>query len=487
MSVEVITFGCRLNYYESMLIKKLITKVELQDDIVIINSCIVTQEAERKLRQAIRHTKRKNPHKLIILVGCATHINADSYKQMPEIFCIIDNKQKLDIQTYHKIKQQLEENAIKEGKENAKDKVEAKITSDSQNRQEYFVDKFPDRTRAFLRIQTGCNHNCTFCIIPQARGKSISTSPDSIIKQASILTQNGHNEIVLTGVDITAYGVDFNCSQTHSSQSHPSQKTHSQKMSLGLLIKRILHEVPNLQRLRLSSIDVAEIDDDLIEVIANEKRLMPHLHLSLQSGDDTILKLMRRRHTANMAWKCCEAIRKLRPDIAFGADIIVGFPTETDAMFQNTCDLVRNLNIVHLHVFPYSERQNTLAAQMIPRVPKQIRAERGKILRNIGHQLLQTHHLSMVGRQYQAILESEGIVRTENFTIAKLIAPPKKLDQLGNIEQQNNSTKQNYNENCSNNSQDCNKQSHNSQNRIGDIIQVKITQLQDNTLLAQPL
>ncbi len=446
MSVEVLTFGCRLNFYESELIKKLAINAKLDTldrDIVVINSCTVTHEAERQLQQTMRRIKKDSPNKYIILVGCAAQVWRDKYSIMPEVSFLLDNKDKVKIEKYKEIADILSKKISTENnvavrdsdltqkllykshinnKEN-EDKVISQINisnlvnnldidhckQQNKNIQKSnttkFVEHFDHRARAFLKIQDGCDHYCSYCIIPFARGKSISIPPHDIIAQAKKLVFNGHNEIVLTGVDVTSYGYDL--------------KTRIIK--LGSLIKLILKEIPSLQRLRLSSLDVAEIDLELFDVIVNEERVMPHLHLSLQSGDDNVLRKMRRRHSVSLVRSFCDRVRKKRSNIAFGADIITGFPEESEEMFKNTCALMEEINIVYLHVFPYSERSGTLAASMQSKIPRSERVERGRALRAIGKKLLANHYSKKVGNTYSAIIEGGNTARMDDFSLAKII------------------------------------------------------------------
>ena len=386
MSVEILTFGCRLNSYESELIKKSALEAKVENTI-IFNSCSVTSEAERQLQQAIRKAKRQNPDKKIIVTGCAVQVNADKYLAMPEVDSVLGNEEKTKTTSYLQLATQ---NAI------VNDIMSVKETALQ------LIDGFEHKARAFLQVQNGCNHRCTFCMIPYGRGNSRSVPIGEIVAQSKHLVANGYKEIVLTGVDITDYGLDL-----------PGAP------SLGQMVRRLLNLVPELPRLRLSSIDVAEIDDELFSLIVGEPRFMPHLHLSLQSGDDMILKRMKRRHTRNQILEFCKKVRVSRPDVAFGADIIAGFPTETDEMFTNTLNIVNEANLVYLHVFPYSERDGTPAARM-PQVNKPIRKERAKMLRKAGEINLAKHLQTLVGSHQEVIVENDNFARAKDYSLVKL-------------------------------------------------------------------
>ena len=366
MTIEVITFGCRLNTYESEVIKNKASENGLSD-VFIINSCAVTSEAERQLRQEIRKLKKNNPEKKIIVTGCAVQVNPTKYDEMSEVYSVIGNVEKLQDVAYANVSKSIKNN---------QDKVERLVSDimEETSLQSAIVERFDGKVRGYLQVQAGCNHRCTFCIIPYGRGNSRSTPFKEIFDQAKNLVDNGYKELVITGVDITDYGLDL-----------PG------KPSLGQLVKRLLKYLPELPRIRLSSIDVAEVDNDLMDLIVNEPRFMPHLHLSLQSGDNMILKRMKRRHSREQVIDFCQQVMKFRPEVVFGADIIAGFPTETDEMFQNTYDLLNEIEkIIHLHIFPYSEREGTPAARM-PQVEKKIRKERAAKLRILGDFLTKKH------------------------------------------------------------------------------------------------
>lgn len=369
---KVITFGCRLNSYESEVIKNILIKQQLHN-VVVFNSCCVTNEAEKQAVQAIRKQKRENPDTEIIVTGCAVQINPRKYKAMPEVSRVINNKEKLIAKSY-----------IQESGE------EAKIDTP-------FLCGFENKTRALVPIQNGCDHYCTFCIITHARGPSRSLALEKIIEQIKIFVDKGYKEVVLTGVNITSYGNDL-----------PT------KITLGQAIKKLLKSNPDLARLRLSSLDVAEIDEDLLELIIGEERFMPHLHLSLQSGDNDILRKMKRRHTREQVQELCHSVKKARPDVTFGADIITGFPTETEEQFINTCELIKEVKMPYLHVFPYSERDGTIAARM-PQLDKKIRKDRAKFLRAIGQEILNDFSKNFIGHEVELLIEKNNIGRMRNF------------------------------------------------------------------------
>ena len=388
MSLEVVTFGCRLNIYESEVIRKKALDNGVTNAF-IINSCAVTSESERQLRQEIRKLKKNHPDKKIIVTGCAAQVNPERYKAMEEVHSVIGNVEKMTDGAYR---------AISHDEITLVSDIMAETKLESQ-----VVESFDGKVRGYLQVQTGCNHRCTFCIIPYGRGNSRSTPFQAIFKQAKNLVDNGYKELVITGVDITDYGLDL-----------PGQP------KLGQLVKRLLKYLPELPRIRLSSIDVAEVDNDLLDLIANEPRFMPHIHLSLQAGDNIILKRMKRRHNREQVIEFCKRTIELRPEIVFGADIIAGFPTETDIMFQNTYDLLSEIEkIIHLHIFPYSEREGTPAAKM-PQVEKPIRKDRGAKLRILGDKLLEKHLRSKIGTKIKILAESDKIGRGQDFTIADI-------------------------------------------------------------------
>lgn len=392
MSHEVITFGCRLNTYESEVIKDALPKNGDKEKTIVFNGCAVTKEAERQLRQAIRKSRRENPSARIIVTGCAAQVNPEKYAKMAEVDQVLGNEEKLKPESYNPpegIHAKIQVNDIMSVKETAS----------------HLVSGFEGRARAFVQVQTGCNHRCTFCIIPYGRGNNRAVPIGEIVEQVRKLVHNGYKEVVLTGVDITDYGRDL-----------PGQP------NFGQMVKRLLALVPELPRLRLSSIDVAEVDEDLKHLILTEPRLMPHLHISLQSGDNMILKRMKRRHTREQVIAFCKEVKALRPNITFGADIIVGFPTETEAMFLNTLELVEKAGLTYLHVFPYSEREGTPAALM-PQVQKSIRKERAARLRALGEKRLQQHLQQKIGAVDSIIIEKEREGRCEDFTPVTFTTP----------------------------------------------------------------
>lgn len=384
-SQEVITFGCRLNIYESEIIKDNLAKSG-EENVVVINSCAVTKQAEKEARQTIRKLKKADPSKKIIVTGCAAQSNPGMFAAMPEVDKIIGNEEKLSDKYYHFDSERVMVNDIMSVKETAN----------------HLVQSFDGKARAFIQVQNGCDHRCTFCIIPFGRGNSRSVPIGAIVDQVRSLINGGFKEIVFTGVDVTAYGADL-----------PGKPTFAQ------MIRRLLGLVPELKRLRLSSIDVAEIDEDLFDLMAHNEKLMPHFHISLQAGDDMILKRMKRRHNRQQVVDFCHALRKIRPYVSFGADIIAGFPTETDEMFENTRRLISEAGVQYLHVFPYSEREGTPAARM-PQVPMQIRKERAAILREEGRKEQEKFFEQNIGRKVQLLVEKNNNAHTESFIPVKL-------------------------------------------------------------------
>jgi threonylcarbamoyladenosine tRNA methylthiotransferase MtaB len=384
-NLEIVTFGCRLNAYESEAIRARAGEAGLEDAIVF-NTCAVTAEAVRQSRQAIRKARREHPDARIIVTGCAAQIRPETYAGMAEVDLVLGNQEKLAAQSYAPDTERVRVNDIMSVRETAAQ----------------FVDSFEGRARAFLQIQNGCDHRCTFCIIPFGRGASRSVPMGSVVEEARRLTEAGFPEIVLTGVDLTAYGADL-----------PG------KPSLGQLVRKVLKLVPELKRLRLSSIDSIEADNALMRAIAEEVRLMPHFHLSVQSGDDMILKRMKRRHARADTIAFCNDVRRLRPEAAFGADFIAGFPTETDAMFENTLALVDDAGLSSLHVFPFSAREGTPAARM-PQLPKKLVKERAARLREKGAAALASRFASLIGSEQSVLIEKTGMGRTECFAPVQL-------------------------------------------------------------------
>lgn len=383
---EIVTFGCRLNIHESAVMKEHAQKAGL-NDAIIFNTCAVTKEAERQARQAIRRARRENPHKKILVTGCSAQINPAMYADMEEVDQVIGNDLKLKAETW---------------RDTGTEKILVNDIMSVRETAGHLIEGFEDHARAVVQVQNGCDHRCTFCIIPYGRGNSRSVPIGVIADQVRDLTERGYNEIVFSGVDITSYGPDL-----------PGKPT------LGQMIRRVLALVPDLPRLRLSSLDPVEIDDDLWRLIAEEPRLMPHLHLSLQAGDDMILKRMKRRHLRQDAIDMCARARDYRPDIAFGADIIAGFPTETDAMFENSLRIIDECELTYLHIFPYSEREGTPAAKM-PQVPGNIRKERAALLREKGQEQLQKLMRNSLNKTAQIIVEKDNKGHTKNFLPVRL-------------------------------------------------------------------
>ncbi len=388
--IQIITFGCRLNSYESEVMRDHANKSGLPNSI-IINSCAVTAEAERQLRQSIRKSRKKYPHYLIIVTGCAAQIKCDHYAAMKEVDFVLGNDLKMKLVSYQEIIDRL-----------LNDTTTNKIlTSDIHKAKDtalHLVKGFEGRTRAFVQVQNGCDYRCTYCIIPYGRGPSRSVNPTEIVKQVQMLVDEGYPEIALTGVDITSFGADL-----------------SPTMTLGQLIRLILKSAPKLQWLRLSSLDPAALDDDLWDLIEHEPRLLPYLHLSLQAGDNMILKRMARRHSREDALILCQRAKKLRPDVVFGADFIAGFPTETDEMADNTLQLVKETGITWLHVFPYSERDGTPAAKIPNQVKVEVRKARAAKLREVGKQAVQHHLTSLIGKDLTVHVEKPNLGRTKTF------------------------------------------------------------------------
>ncbi len=387
MSIDVVTFGCRLNAYESEVIRREAAAAGVADA-VVVNTCAVTAEAVRQAKQTIRRLKREKPDARIVVTGCAAQTESSTFAAMPEVDRVIGNEEKFDAQAWAA------------GKKIAVSDIMAVKTMRS-----HAIDSLEGRARAFVQVQNGCDHRCTFCIIPYGRGNSRSLPIDDVVAQAQRLVGNGYREVVLTGVDITSYGTNL-----------PGTPR------LGALVKRILKDVPELARLRLSSIDSVEADGDLLDALANELRLMPHLHLSLQAGDDLVLKRMKRRHSRRDAIAFCERVRRLRPDVAFGADMIAGFPTESEDMFSRSLDLIDECGLTQLHVFPFSARPGTPAARMPP-LERSIVKERARRLREKGQIALRAHLEREIGRRRTVLAESRALGRTEQFTPVRLAAP----------------------------------------------------------------
>ncbi len=385
MSVDVITFGCRLNTYESEVAKAHAAEAGLADA-VIVNTCAVTAEAVRQARQTIRKVRRERPGAKIIVTGCAAQIEPDTFAGMDEADFVIGNAEKTDAETFLRIA--------------TNDLARVKVNNIASVRETapHMISGFGSRSRAYVEVQNGCDHRCTFCVIPYGRGPSRSVPAGEVVRQVRGLVEDGFGEVVLTGVDLTSYGSDL-----------PGG------MKLGRLVRTILKLVPELRRLRLSSIDTMEADPMLTDAFAEEERLMPHLHLSLQSGDNLILKRMRRRHTREDAIQFCAAMRELRPDMVFGADLIAGFPTEDEAMFANTLRLADECGLSFLHVFPYSARPQTPAARM-PQLDRGLVKERAARLRRKAGERLNLHLEAQQDKIFEVLMERDGIGRTPGFT-----------------------------------------------------------------------
>ncbi|WDM85256.1 tRNA (N(6)-L-threonylcarbamoyladenosine(37)-C(2))-methylthiotransferase MtaB [Ehrlichia sp. JZT12] len=395
---EVITFGCRLNFYESEIIKSNLEKAQL-NDVVVVHSCAVTNEAERQVRSKIRKLYNNNANIKIIVAGCAAQLNPELYVNMPGVMKVLGNQDKLKYENY-----------VSDAK------VIVGNIDESERVKNDVVKKFSGRSRALIEIQNGCNHECTFCVITKARGKNRSLSIEDIINQVRHCVDYGYNEVVFTGVDISDFGLDIYGQRT-----------------LGIMIKRVLSAVPQLCRLRLSSIDLAEIEDDLIDIIVNEPRFMPHLHLSLQSGSNLILKRMKRRHSREKVIEFCNKISEQRKEVAFGADIIVGFPTETEEMFNDTVKLIEEANISYLHIFPYSRREGTPAARM-PQVSQEIKKRRVKLLCEIAKERLSNFYNTLLYTKQSIVVEKSGVGRAENFALVKFVNKDVQLQSIVEVE-----------------------------------------------------
>jgi threonylcarbamoyladenosine tRNA methylthiotransferase MtaB len=388
MSAQVVTFGCRLNTHESEVMRGHANAAGL-NNAVIVNTCAVTGEAVRQARQTIRKIRRENPDKEIIVTGCAAQTESEAFAAMPEVDRVLGNIEKLDAGAW-----------TKRDRSAVSDIMAVRQTTMAP------IDGIEGRARAIVQVQNGCDHRCTFCVIPFGRGNSRSVPIDEVVAQVRKLAANGYREIVLTGVDITSYGENL-----------PGTP------KLGALVKRVLKDVPEIARLRLSSIDSVEADADLLDAFANESRLMPHLHLSLQAGDDLILKRMKRRHSRGDAIAFCQQMKRLRPDVVFGADIIAGFPTEDEAMFSRSLALVDECGLTHLHVFPFSPRPGTPAARM-PQLDRAIIKERAARLRAKGEAVLQRHLAAQVGKTLRVLTEFSPIGHTEQFTLVRFPLAP---------------------------------------------------------------
>ncbi|WP_210413985.1 tRNA (N(6)-L-threonylcarbamoyladenosine(37)-C(2))-methylthiotransferase MtaB [Luteithermobacter gelatinilyticus] len=404
LSPEIVTFGCRLNTYESEVMRNHARAAGLENTI-IFNTCAVTAEATRQARQTIRRMKRRNPGAKIVVTGCAAQIDPEQFAQMAEVDRVIGNQEKLAAESWTELRQQSPDFGLE-----TTEKVTVNDIMSVRETAPQLIDGYAERARAFVQVQNGCDHRCTFCIIPYGRGNSRSVPAGEVVRQVRRLVENGYQEVILTGVDITSYGPDL-----------PGRP------SLGKLCQQILDHVPELKRLRLSSIDSIETDEALFRVITEEERMMPHLHLSLQAGDNMILKRMKRRHSREDSIDFCRRVRAARPDVVFGADLIAGFPTETENMFENSLRLVDDCDLTFLHVFPYSEREGTPAARM-PQLPREVRKERAERLRRKGEEHLDRFLKSQIGRTVSILVEKpltagESVVgHTEHFAPARLMA-----------------------------------------------------------------
>ena len=385
---RVITLGCRLNTLESEIMRSQTDNAELNKTIVV-NTCAVTAQAERQARQTIRRLRRENPDDQIIVTGCAAQLNPEEFASMKEVDRVVGNTEKM-------FSGHLADHSG--SIVNVSDIMKATSSLEVP-----LISGFDNRTRAFVQVQQGCDHRCTFCIIPFARGPNRSVSPEHIIKQVQTLTENGHAEVVLTGVDVSSYGQD-----------------DAKLPSLGMLAQTILDRTDALKRLRITSLDPAFVDDDILKLLANEKRFMPHLHLSLQAGDDIILKRMKRRHTRNSAIDLVNRARAARPDVVFGADLIAGFPTETDEMFENTLKAISEMGLTYLHVFPYSKRPDTPAGKM-PSVHDATITKRARYLREAGNLALYNYLKSREGRAVEVLVEKNRTGHTQHFTPVDLM------------------------------------------------------------------
>ncbi|HLO78193.1 MAG TPA: tRNA (N(6)-L-threonylcarbamoyladenosine(37)-C(2))-methylthiotransferase MtaB [Magnetospirillum sp.] len=388
--VQVVTFGCRLNAYESEVMREHARAAESGVETIIVNTCAVTAEAERQARQNIRKLRRENPDARIVVTGCAAQVDPGKFAAMPEVDQVLGNAEKMQPDIF---------TAPPEDRIVVTDIMQVRETA------EHLVSGFEGRARAFVEVQTGCDHRCTFCIIPFGRGPNRSVPMGRIVDQVRALVAQGFREVVFTGVDITAYGGDL-----------PGTPT------LGQMARRLLAQVPELPRLRLSSLDPVEVDDDLLRLVAEEPRLMPHFHLSVQAGDDMVLKRMKRRHLRADVIALARRLRQLRGDVALGADIIAGFPTEDEAMFRHSLDLVDEVGLTHLHVFPFSARPGTPAARM-PRVPGDVVKDRAARLRAKGEAAMAAFLAARVGREVSVLVEGDNAGFCEHYLPVRLTAP----------------------------------------------------------------
>ena len=395
-NIKFSTLGCRLNSYETESMRNMAGTVGL-NNAVVINTCAVTHQAVSKSRQEIRRLRRENPNSTLIVTGCAAQIDPMGFSKMGEVDFVLGNSEKMRPEIWSN---------LASGASVESERVQVDDIMSISETASHLIDGFGTRSRAYVQIQNGCDHRCTFCTIPFGRGNSRSVPAGVVVEQIKRLVQKGYNEIVLTGVDLTSWGADL--------PMHPK---------LGNLITRILRLVPDLNRLRISSIDSIEVDEEFLDAIATERRLMPHFHLSLQHGDDLILKRMKRRHLRADAILFCEQVRKLRPEVTFGADIIAGFPTESDEHFENSIKLVEDCGLTWLHIFPYSKRDGTPAARM-PQIDGRIIKSRAELLRSLGKKVRSKHLKEQIGRKHKVLMESSVLGRTEQFAEV-LFASPK--------------------------------------------------------------
>lgn len=390
------TLGCRLNAYETEAIREMTAQASLGDT-VVVNTCAVTAEAVRKARQEIRRLRRENPTAKLIVTGCAAQTEPDTFASMEEVDRVIGNTEKMQPETWKGMAADFI---------GMTEKVQVDDIMSVTETAGHLIDGFGTRSRAYVQVQNGCDHRCTFCIIPYGRGNSRSVPAGVVVDQIKRLVDKGFNEVVLTGVDLTSWGADLPATP-----------------KLGDLVMRILKLVPDLPRLRISSIDSIEVDENLMQAIATEPRLMPHLHLSLQHGDDLILKRMKRRHLRDDAIRFTEEARRLRPDLTFGADIIAGFPTETDAHFENSLKLVKDCDLTWLHVFPYSKREGTPAAKIPSQVDGNTIKDRAARLRAAGDRQVAKHLNAQFGKTHNILMENPNMGRTEQFTEVSFAEP----------------------------------------------------------------
>jgi len=385
---NIITYGCRLNIYESEVIQNHINKAGLKN-FTLFNSCSVTNEAKKKVIDDIKKTKKTFPENKIIVTGCASQIDSDFFINMKEVDHVIGNKEKMEFSTFEKL-------AADQIKNQISDIMELETIAPQ------FIESFSEHSRAFIQIQNGCDHRCTFCTIPYGRGNSRSLPIEKIIEQINILNDRGFNEIVLTGVDLTSYGPDL-----------------GEEINLGFLLNKIFSKSKGLKRLRLSSLDSIEIDDQLFDIISHEKKVMPHFHLSMQSGDNMILKRMKRRHQREHAIEFCNKLRRHREDVIYGADLIAGFPTETDEMFENTLNIIDECDLTLLHIFPFSPMKMAPASRM-PQLPRNIIKERAKILRDKGKEKMMKKFKESVGKTFNILTEKNSFGYSENYLKVKV-------------------------------------------------------------------